>query len=205
MGGYAGTAGDADQGAVRRTAVPKGPRYGGRSLLARLDPVVPKWHSCVPERKHPQGEAESRCRGRGHGVVALGGLEVARMAEDYRAAALRHLTDAAALADRERWGGAGHLVGFAAECAIKYGITTLRPQQDAPPGHFPEIANAAKRHLMGRRDTTLHAILKLPNLMAGWTISLRYEDDAAVGQADYDLWQAHAARLVGAVGLRRPS
>ena len=127
------------------------------------------------------------------------------MDEDYGTAAVRHLTDADILANGERWGGAGHLVGFAAECAIKHRIETLRPAQGAPHGHFPEILEAARRHLARRRDTALHAVLKVPNLMEGWNVSLRYSGDAAVDQARYVLWRGHAARLVGAAGLRRPN
>ncbi len=125
------------------------------------------------------------------------------MQEDYGEAALRHLNDAEVLAVRARWGGAGHLVGFAAECAIKYRIETLRPGSDAPQSHFPSLAEAAKKHLSSRRDTTLYTVLKMPNLMEGWEVSLRYASDSAVDQARYELWRAHAIRLVGAAGLRR--
>jgi hypothetical protein len=126
------------------------------------------------------------------------------MDEDYGAAAVRHLTDADILAGGQRWVGAGHLVGFAAECAIKYRIKTLRPEQDAPYGHLPEILDVARRHLAGRRATSLHAVLKMSNLMEGWRVSLRYSHDRAVDQARYSLWREHAVRLVGAAGLRLP-
>jgi hypothetical protein len=125
------------------------------------------------------------------------------MDEEYGEAAVRHLTDADILASGSRWGGAAYLVGFAAECAIKHRIETLRPEQGAPHGHFPEILDAAKRHLGRRRDTALHAVLKMSNLMGGWTVSLRYSGDAAVDQGRYTLWREHAVRLVCAAGLRR--
>jgi hypothetical protein len=125
------------------------------------------------------------------------------MADDFGAAALRHLRDGEMLAKGKRWGGAGHLIGFAAECAIKQGILTLRQRQNAPQGHFPEIIDIAKRHLAGRRNTGLYIVLKLPDLMRGWQVSLRYAGDAAVGQAEYDLWRDHAVWLAIAVNLRR--
>jgi hypothetical protein len=59
------------------------------------------------------------------------------MDEEYGEAAVRHLTDADILASGSRWGGAAYLVGFAAECAIKHRIETLRPEQGAPHGPFP--------------------------------------------------------------------
>lgn len=132
-------------------------------------------------------------------------MQATTIDEDYGAAALRHLADADILAGRKRWVGAGHLIGFAAECAIKYRIETLRPKLDAPHGHLPEILDAARRHLRGRRDTALHAVLKVSNLMEGWTVSLRYFHDAAADQGRYGLWREHAVRVIGAAGLRRSS
>jgi hypothetical protein len=122
--------------------------------------------------------------------------------ENYGAAAIRHFADAELLAKDQRWDGAGHLVGFAAECALKHKIDTLQPR-GAPHCHFPEILGVARRHLNRRRHTAIHAILKLPNLMEGWNVSLRYSGDAAVDEGKYGLWRDHAARLVGAAGLRR--
>lgn len=45
--------------------------------------------------------------------------------EDFRAAAVRHYEDARALKYAGRLDNAGHLIGFAAECAIKHGIEAL--------------------------------------------------------------------------------
>jgi hypothetical protein len=125
------------------------------------------------------------------------------MSEDYQSAALRHLAEAEVLAANACWVGAGHLVGLAAECAIKHRIETLQPAQRAPHAHFPEIVEVAKRHLARRRDLALKILLNLPNLMAGWMISLRYHSDDAVGKVEYDLWHSHTIRLVHAAGLRR--
>jgi hypothetical protein len=122
------------------------------------------------------------------------------MSDDYQSAALRHLADAEVLASSMCWGGAGHLVGLAAECAIKHRIESLRPAQRAPHAHFPEIIEVAKKHVGRRRDFALNTLLNLPNRMAGWMISLRYESDDAVGQKEYDLWHHHTIRLVHAAG-----
>jgi hypothetical protein len=125
------------------------------------------------------------------------------MTEEFGEAALRHLTDSEMLADGERWGGAGHLIGFAAECAIKHRIKTVLPKQDTPQGHFPDIIDIAKRHLTGRHHVTLLNVLKLPNLMQGWMVSLRYASNEAVQRDEYVLWQEHTVRLLHAAGLRR--
>ena len=65
--------------------------------------------------------------------------------ENYREAALRHMKDAEALAKGKRWGGAGHLVGFAAECALKHRITSLRTENETLKRHFPGLIEIAKK------------------------------------------------------------
>ena len=125
------------------------------------------------------------------------------MAENYSEAAVRHFADSAHLAKSSRWGNAGHLVGFAAECALKHRIATLRPAAAMPHSHFPDLADIARKHLRSRRDTAMHTVLKIPRLMDGWSVNLRYEGDAAVGQGQYTAWRRHAARIIGAAGLNR--
>jgi hypothetical protein len=121
--------------------------------------------------------------------------------ENYGEAAVRHFGDAETLAVEQRWGGAGHLIGFAAACALKHKIVTLRPGQNAPHGHFPEIAAAARKHLQSHRAAALLVVLKISTLMAGWNVALRYAEDCAVGRAEYERWRIHAMRILGAAGL----
>jgi hypothetical protein len=125
------------------------------------------------------------------------------MAENYSEAAIRHFYDSELLAKGSRWCNAGHLVGFAAECAVKCRLQGLRPSTDVPRGHFPDLINIAKKHLSGRRDTTLHAVLKIKMLMQGWDVSDRYAADASIGKGQYDMWRQHASRLMSAAGLKR--
>jgi hypothetical protein len=70
--------------------------------------------------------------------------------EVYSKAALRHFLDAEKLASCSRFDNAAHLVGFAAECAVKHCILELRLTVDAPHVHFPQLIEAAKRSLRGR-------------------------------------------------------
>ncbi len=124
------------------------------------------------------------------------------MVEKYSEAAVRHFQDSDLLAKAARWGNAGHLVGFAAECAVKHRLQTFRPSANTPHGHFPDLIEIAKKHLKRRRDSTLHGILKMKTLMQGWDVGLRYAPDSAVGKAQYDAWRKHATRLMSAAGLK---
>ena len=72
------------------------------------------------------------------------------MVEKYDSAALRHYEDANLLMSSGRLDNAGHLIGFAAECAIKHGISTFNPNLPSPYGHLPEFLTIALRHLKGR-------------------------------------------------------
>ena len=125
------------------------------------------------------------------------------MAENYSEAAIRHFQDSELLAKASRWDNAGHLIGFAAECAVKYRLQTLRPSAAVPHGHFPVLINIAKKHFNGRRDSALHAILKTTALMQSWDVNDRYAGNAFIGKPQYELWRRHASRLMSAAGLKR--
>ena len=125
------------------------------------------------------------------------------MAENYSEAATRHFQDSELLAKDSRWANASHLVGFAAECAVKYRLENLRPAAEVPHVHFPSLLAVARKHLKGRRDATLHTVLKMSALMDGWSVNDRYAPNAAVGKRQYDVWRGHAARLMSAAGLKR--
>jgi hypothetical protein len=127
------------------------------------------------------------------------------MAENYSEAAVRHFLDAEHLAKASRWGNAGHLVGFAAECAVKSRLRILKPAAEAKEfhGHFPDLINIARKQVCGRRDTALHAVLKINLLMQGWNVNDRYAANSSIGKVQYDLWRQHASRLMSAAGLNR--
>jgi hypothetical protein len=81
--------------------------------------------------------------------------------EDYQSAALRHYQNAQSLKSSGDLDNAGHLIGFAAECAIKFRIANLRPGMGNPHGHFPEIIETAKRHLGARFEySSMFDVLK---------------------------------------------
>jgi hypothetical protein len=128
---------------------------------------------------------------------------VGNVSDNYSEAANRHFTDSDHLAGASRWGNAGHLLGFAAECAVKHCIKTLRPTAGGAHGHFPELIGIARKHLRTRRDAAMNTVLKTPDLLDGWHVNLRYEADAAVGEVQYSNWRKHTVRLLGAARLNR--
>jgi len=122
--------------------------------------------------------------------------------EDYESAACRHFADAAALQASGRIDNAGHLIGFAAECAIKHRISTLRPGANSPHGHFPEILVAARTHLGARSGYTgMYEVLK-GDIFKGWTVNRRYSVTGHTDAADLSKWFAATKRLFATAGLK---
>jgi len=122
--------------------------------------------------------------------------------EFYAKAAVRHYVDAEKLAETSRFDNAAHLIGFAAECAIKHCIEALRPANEAPHLHFPQLVETAKRLLGGRNKHALFTLLQRPTYMSGWKIEHRYADDGTVTEQNYEAWRIDASRTLGTVGLR---
>jgi hypothetical protein len=123
--------------------------------------------------------------------------------ESYDKAAVRHFEDAEKLAECDRFDGAGHLIGFAAECAIKHSVEMLRPLNQAPHVHFPVLVEKAKKLLHGRRKHAVFTLLEARTFMDGWEINQRYFDSGTVTRIRYQAWRVDAARALGAAGLRR--
>jgi hypothetical protein len=122
--------------------------------------------------------------------------------EDYESAAYRHFEDAIALQSAGRTDNAGHLIGFAAECAIKYKLSTLRPLNNSPHGHFPEILIIARKHLGSRANySSMYDILK-GNIFIGWHVNRRYDETGNTDPADLTSWFAVTKRLFATAGLK---
>lgn len=124
------------------------------------------------------------------------------MEEKFAAAAVRHFEDADVLALSERLDGAGHLIGFSAECAIKHGVLSIRSDIDSLHGHFPDLINIAKRHLSQRLHHGLYTVIKNPLFMQGWKVEGRYSDNGNITKQQYELWRGQARSLMYAVRLR---
>ena len=76
------------------------------------------------------------------------------VAECYEDAALRHFVDARSLATANRWDGAGHLIGFAAECSVKHAVQK-HTRSAVPRCHFPDLTQ--KIRMFGGRNA-LHQV-----------------------------------------------
>lgn len=124
------------------------------------------------------------------------------MAENYQSAALRHFEDAMTLRTSGRSDNAGHLIGFAAECAIKYRIVSLRPTTNSPHGHFPDILIAARKHLGARSGyTQMFDVLK-GDIFVGWHVNHRYDETGSTGESDLAKWFNITKRLFATAGLK---
>jgi len=124
------------------------------------------------------------------------------MPEDYESAAIRHFEDATALRLSGRFDNAGHLVGFAAECAIKSRIRALRPANDAPHGHLPDLLIAARKHLGPRSNYTQMYDLLKPDTFSGWHVNRRYQATGATTEQEVAKWFKLTSRLLVTAGLR---
>ena len=74
--------------------------------------------------------------------------------ESYEHAASRHFADAEDLAARRRLDNAGHLIGLAAECAVKHAVRRVAP--NPPHIHFPNLTAEIRK--FGGRDTVLYKV-----------------------------------------------
>ncbi len=125
------------------------------------------------------------------------------MTEFYPESALRHFEDAEFLADDGRVDAAGHLIGFAVECAIKHAVVSTRPSAGAPHVHLPMLIEPAKKALRGRGKHPILTLLNRRNFMSGWNVDNRYGANGSIDKAQFQAWRSDASRAMGAVGLRR--
>jgi hypothetical protein len=125
------------------------------------------------------------------------------MAESYESAALRHFEDATTLRTSGRYDNAGHLIGFAAECAIKHRIMALRPATDAPHVHFPGLLVAARKQFGPRSQysVSMFDVLK-PDVFAGWHVNRRYDETGSTDDAELIKWFGVTKRLFATAGLK---
>jgi hypothetical protein len=125
--------------------------------------------------------------------------------ESYSESALRHSADADHLASSNHLDGAGYLIGFAVECAIKSAIVATRPAANTPHMHLPKLVDGAKKTLQGRRKHSIFKVLEQTTFMQGWSIDVRYAKDGAVNAAlqraaDFQPAPKHSA--IDYVGIR---
>ena len=125
--------------------------------------------------------------------------------ESYEHAAGRHFADAEDLAGRQRLDNAGHLIGLAAECAVKHAVRQagLNPR----PFHFPELT-AEVRKLGGRGPVVskIRRALSPPahgSVFDDWSIEMRYRADGHVVDGQYLKWKVAAGQIMSAASIER--
>lgn len=124
--------------------------------------------------------------------------------EKYDDAAIRHFEDAKLLMKSGRLDNAGHLIGFAAECAIKHRIMSLQAGQSSPHGHLPDFLNAARKHLNGRGSYPYPEMLNLLKLdiFSGWSVNRRYYQTGNTTQSELTTWFDVTKRLFATAKLK---
>jgi hypothetical protein len=128
---------------------------------------------------------------------------VGELLEKYDSAAIRHFLDAKSLRANGQMDNAGHLIGFAAECAIKHKLVTLSPQADKPHGHLPTFLNIARKHLSQRSGTTTSMFSLLKNeVLVNWDVGRRYYETGHTTQAELDAWFTDAGRILASANLK---
>ena len=126
------------------------------------------------------------------------------MPHSYKEAAVRHYNDAEHLAKLQRFGGGAHLIGFAAECALKHaagGFTS--PKYGVIDGHLPQnLLTKIRNILQGRRALgQLLSIARDKNYFQGWNVNDRYEEDAYATALKYNSWKTDADRAMSVARL----
>jgi hypothetical protein len=125
--------------------------------------------------------------------------------EDYHAAAIRHYRDATSLRDVGRFDNAGHLIGFSAECAIKYRIDALGLGAPSPAQHLPEILAAARKRLGERSSYASMFNLLKGTIFADWAVDHRYSTTGKVTEEQVLAWFLITQRLMAAANIRMRS
>lgn len=117
--------------------------------------------------------------------------------DDYLSAAKRHRADAELLAADGRFDNAGHLIGFAAECAIKKKLRDLDRQPTACyDGHHPKPQTQLRASMNKMRlGGPWLALANGPKLFADWSVDGRYASDNTVTKAQYDAWKVATDKL----------
>ena len=117
--------------------------------------------------------------------------------EKYDSAAIRHYEDAQLLRTSGKLDNAGHLVGLAAECAIKHKISTFKLNSNKPHGHFPDFLMVARKHLNGRGSYPYPEMFNIvkQNIFSGWSINRRYYQTGHTTENELVPWFEVTKRL----------
>lgn len=123
---------------------------------------------------------------------------------DYEAAALRHYRDAERLAAAQAFENACHLMGLAAECALKKGAGGFtRPKDAEIIGHLPQIKAEVRLLLQGRGAQGRLLQFAADRVhFSDWSVNDRYEADGYPDAVKYTSWKASARAAFVAASIR---
>lgn len=125
------------------------------------------------------------------------------MTDDYRASAFRHLHDAQQLAALGRYDNAGHLIGFAGECAMKCKMKSMKLSGPDMIGHHPVPQGVIKRAMQrNRMSGQWLALVSSKKLFDGWSVDQRYSPDSTVTLAKYTEWLKDATTIISLLGFK---
>ena len=122
--------------------------------------------------------------------------------DDYKSSALRHFESAEILQSQNQYDTAAHLLGIAAECAIKSKCGITRQDLTSTHGHLPDLLRIAKSKIQKREDVSLY------NLLAGdsfkeWSINDRYSQNGKITQAMLEKWFIEAKNIFRHTGMKK--
>jgi hypothetical protein len=126
------------------------------------------------------------------------------VARNYAQSAIRHFQDAESLAASGRYDDAGHLIGLAAECALKHGARGFtRPANSEIDGHLPPVKWHIRQILDGRNARgALLSFVTNHQHFTDWHVNDRYQDDGHVNQEKYERWRNSAKLAMTVANLR---
>lgn len=126
------------------------------------------------------------------------------MSEDFRDAARRHWKDACLLDEEQRQENADYHYGFAAECALKKALQTMRYfSEDEHRKHINVLWDKMQATAFQRAYPGLRCLLAGSNRFADWNVEQRYHADGAISDAAVRTHREYARRLLIAVQLYR--
>lgn len=125
--------------------------------------------------------------------------------DNYAEAAVRHLDDAEHLASLGRYDNAGHLVGFAGECAMKQKLRDLTQRAGENfHGHHPSPQTQLRTQLQRRgMQGQWLALCAGPTLFPDWDVNHRYSSDGVVTHQMYSRWLLLSKRLMSLAKIKR--
>jgi hypothetical protein len=124
--------------------------------------------------------------------------------DNFQDASLRHYEDAQILADQARFDNASHLIGIAAECALKARIELEGLNSDKV--HLPAIVKSYRVTMKGRQRAALNEaadLLSGPESFATWDISDRYRATGYITEVMWEQRRRKTGVLFAALGMRK--